>query len=90
MSNSPVSGPPGATTVQAAARVCVVDRRRRRPVVSHPIVAAATDVRARLKAVGATNPTFMSTQEKADALRELVAAEAQLVELRFAGPGRCG
>ena len=48
-------------------------------MVSHPIVAAATDVRARLKAVGQTNPTFMSTQEKADALRELVLALPKVV-----------
>ncbi|MCY4726862.1 DUF222 domain-containing protein [Nocardioides sp. STR2] len=49
----------------------------------HPIVAAACDVRASLKVVAGANPTFMSTGEKAAALRELVAAEAQLVELRL-------
>ena len=52
-------------------------------VVTHPIVAAATDVRSSLKAVSSVSPTFMSTEEKAVALRELVAAEAQLAELRL-------
>lgn len=51
--------------------------------MSHPVVAAATDVRARLTAVAQTNPAFMTSQEKATALVELVAAEAQLVELRL-------
>nr|WP_300052120.1 HNH endonuclease signature motif containing protein [uncultured Nocardioides sp.] len=49
----------------------------------HPIIAAACDVRASLKAVAGANPTFMAAGEKASALRELVAAEAQLVELRL-------
>ena len=49
----------------------------------HPIIAAACGVRASLKAVAGANPTFMTTDEKAAALRELVAAEAQLVELRL-------
>ena len=49
----------------------------------HPIIAAATDVRASLKAVAGANPTFMSADDKAAALVELVAAEAQLVELRL-------
>ena len=49
----------------------------------HPIIAAACDVRASLKAVAGANPTFMSTDEKAAALRELAAAEGQLVELRL-------
>ena len=52
-------------------------------MVSHPIVAAACDVRSVLKAVADANPTFMSTGEKAAALRELVAAEAQVAELRL-------
>jgi hypothetical protein len=52
-------------------------------VTPHPIIAAATDVRTRLKSVRDANPTFMSTDEKAIALRELVAAEAQLAELRL-------
>ena len=52
-------------------------------MVSHPIVAAACDVRSVLKAVADANPTFMSTGEKAAALSELVAAEAQVAELRL-------
>lgn len=51
--------------------------------MSHPIITAASDVRSALKAVGDANPTFMATEEKAVALRELVAAEAQLAELRL-------
>ena len=51
--------------------------------MSHPILAAACDVRSVLKAVADANPTFMSTGEKAAALRELVAAEAQVAELRL-------
>ena len=33
--------------------------------VTHPIVAAASDVRSSLKAVADVNPTFMSTADKA-------------------------
>ncbi|QSR31999.1 HNH endonuclease [Nocardioides sp. S5] len=51
--------------------------------MNHPILVAASDIRSLLKGVAGTNPTFMSTSEKAAALRELVAAEAQLVELRL-------
>ncbi len=51
--------------------------------MNHPILAAASDIRAVLKGVAGANPTFMSTSDKAAALRELVAAEAQLVELRL-------
>ena len=51
--------------------------------VTHPIVAAASDVRSTLKAVAGVNPTFMSTADKAAALTELVRAEAQLAELRL-------
>ena len=43
---------------------------------SHPIIAAASDVRSTLKAVADANPTFMSTEEKATALVELIRAEA--------------
>ena len=49
----------------------------------HPIVACAADIRASLKGVASVNPTFMSTDDKATALGELVRAEAQLVELRL-------
>jgi hypothetical protein len=58
----------------------VVERRQ---PVNHPILAAASDIRSLLKGVAGANPTFMSTTDKAAALRELVAAEAQLVELRL-------
>ena len=60
------------------------------PSVTHPIVAAATDVRASLKAVADANPTFMSVDDKAVALRELVAAESQLAELRLRIMGDAG
>jgi hypothetical protein len=51
--------------------------------VSHPILAAASDIRSTLKAVAGANPTFMTTGDKAEALRELIAAEAQVAELRL-------
>ena len=51
--------------------------------MTHPILAAASDIRSVLKGVAGANPTFMSLDEKAQALAELVAAEAQLVELRL-------
>jgi hypothetical protein len=51
--------------------------------VTHPIITAVSDVRSALKVVADANPTFMATEEKAVALRELVAAEAQLAELRL-------
>ena len=51
--------------------------------MSHPVLVAASGVRSTLKAVADANPTFMTTTEKAKALRELVAAEAQLAELRL-------
>ena len=51
--------------------------------MTHAVVAAVAEVRAVLKSVADSNPTFMSTDEKALALRELVRAEAQLAELRL-------
>ena len=51
--------------------------------MTHPIVACASDIRASLKGVASVNPTFMTTDDKATALAELVRAEAQLVELRL-------
>ena len=51
--------------------------------MTHPIVACASDIRASLKGVASVNPTFMTTDDKATALGELVRAEAQLVELRL-------
>ena len=53
------------------------------PIVSHPIVVVASEVRALLKGVAGANPTFLTTAEKATALCELVRAEAQLAELRL-------
>ena len=51
--------------------------------MTHPIVACASDIRASLKGVASVNPTFMTTDDKATALAELVRAEAQLAELRL-------
>ena len=51
--------------------------------MTHPIVSCASDIRASLKGVASVNPTFMTTDDKATALSELVRAEAQLVELRL-------
>ncbi len=53
------------------------------PIVSHPIVVVASEVRALLKGVAGANPTFLTTAEKATALCELVRAESQLAELRL-------
>ena len=49
----------------------------------HAILAAARDIDAVLKSVATINPTFMATTDKAVALRELVALESRLVELRL-------
>ncbi|WP_107766064.1 HNH endonuclease signature motif containing protein [Nocardioides terrigena] len=51
--------------------------------MEHPIVAAVGSVRSTLKSVGDANPTFMTTDDKAAALTELVRAEGQLAELRL-------
>ncbi len=51
--------------------------------MSHPIITATANIRALLKGVAHANPTFMTTAQKATALRELVRAEAQLAELRL-------
>ncbi len=51
--------------------------------MSHPILDATASVQVALKSVYEVNPTFMSTDEKATALRELVRAESQLAELRM-------
>jgi hypothetical protein len=60
------------------------------PRSQHPILAAATDIRASLKSVADSNPTFMSVGEKAAALIELVRADAQLAELRLRILGDAG
>ena len=51
--------------------------------MTHPIIAAASDIRTALKSVADANPTFMSTDDKALALSELVRAEGQVAELRL-------
>ncbi|KRE98664.1 hypothetical protein ASG88_16540 [Nocardioides sp. Soil777] len=51
--------------------------------MEHPIVAAVGAVRSTLKSVSDANPTFMTTDDKAAALTELVRAEGQLAELRL-------
>ncbi len=51
--------------------------------MSHPILRATADIDAALKQVADVNPTFMSTGEKAAALRELSAVEARVAELRL-------
>ncbi|CUR61461.1 putative HNH endonuclease [metagenome] len=56
----------------------------------HPIIGAVADVRASLKTVADASPTFMSTDDKAVALAELVRAAAQLDELRLRVLGDAG
>ena len=53
------------------------------PQALHAIVAVVSDIRALLKGVAGVNPTFMSTDDKAAALTELVRVEGQLAELRM-------
>jgi hypothetical protein len=55
----------------------------RRPQVTHPILAATGVIDGALKAVADSNPTFMSTTDKAEALRELVRLESRVAELRL-------
>ncbi|MFT4264666.1 MAG: hypothetical protein QM572_14865, partial [Nocardioides sp.] len=49
---------------------------------THPIIAAAAAVREVLRSVAQVDPIFMPPAVQAEALRELVAAEGQLAELR--------
>jgi hypothetical protein len=51
--------------------------------VSHPILDAAASIEATLKSVAGVNPTFMTTDDKEIALRELVRAESMLAELQL-------
>lgn len=51
--------------------------------MTHPILAAAALIDEALKAVADTNPTFMPTADKAEALRELVRIESRVAELRM-------
>jgi hypothetical protein len=53
------------------------------PQSTHPIVSVVADIRSLLKSAAGVNPTFMSTDDKARALTELVRAEGQLAELRL-------
>src|SRR4051812_39822929 len=49
----------------------------------HPVHEALATIEAALKSVTDVNPTFMSADEKADALRDLVRADSRLTELRL-------
>ena len=51
--------------------------------MTHPIVACASDLSGLLKAVADVNPTFMSTEDKACALKGLARVEAQVAHLRL-------
>lgn len=49
----------------------------------HPIRQAAWAIGTALKSVATVNPTFMTTADKAEALKELAALEGRLAELRM-------
>ena len=49
----------------------------------HPILEVASSVRTTIHGAADVNPSFMSTTDKAEALRELAAAKAQLTELHL-------
>lgn len=51
--------------------------------VWHPILSATVEVGAVLTSVAGVDPVFMTTAQKAEALRELAGLEARLVELRL-------
>ena len=51
--------------------------------MTHPILVATGLVDEALKSVADTNPAFMMTADKAEALRELVRIESRLAELRM-------
>ncbi len=61
----------------------MTEQSQQHPIERHPIVAVASDIRSLLKGVAGVNPTFMSIEDKAVALCELVRAEGQLAELRL-------
>jgi len=50
---------------------------------THPVLAATSLIDQALKSVADVNPTFMDTGDKATALRELVALESRVAELRL-------
>lgn len=51
--------------------------------MTHPVLAATTLIDEALKAVADTNPTFMPTADKAEALKELTRIESRVAELRM-------
>lgn len=51
--------------------------------MTHPVLAAAASCASALKSVTDTNPTFMTSDDKATALVELARVEAQVAELRL-------
>ena len=51
--------------------------------MTHPILVATGLIDEALKSVADTNPAFMSTSDKAEALRELVRIESRAAELRL-------
>jgi hypothetical protein len=51
--------------------------------VSHPVHDALASIETALKSVADVNPTFMTAEEKADALRDLVRADSRITELRL-------
>lgn len=51
--------------------------------MTHPILVATTLIDEALKAVTDTNPTFMPTNDKATALKELARIESRVAELRM-------
>ncbi|MCW2736158.1 HNH endonuclease signature motif containing protein [Nocardioides sp.] len=51
--------------------------------MTHPILTATSLIDEALKTVAGTNPTFMPTTDKAEALRELVRIESRVAELRM-------
>lgn len=51
--------------------------------MTHPIIAATRLLDQALKSAADANPTFMSTTDKSEALRELVRLESRLTELRL-------
>lgn len=51
--------------------------------MTHPILTATSLIDEALKSVADTNPTFMATADKAEALKELVRIESRVAELRM-------
>lgn len=51
--------------------------------MTHPILTAPSLIDEALKSVADTNPTFMPTVDKAEALKELVRIESRIAELRM-------